>query len=283
MCRAAASGLHRFPLMNNRAAVLLTSGMVVCCSLIFFNGCGDDTIQAPATAATEPTSDWTLGCGPGGGAERQQQVSYKHPEQQSCTKQPVRFQESKITDFHFDVDCDERKVTVIPSGSGGPSGLSSAARGAITESYPIQADDSFKGKTSYPQQIQSDGKGNLQCWVIYVVGFDGKAKCDRRDDGEWNRSLDVQSTVALHSADPSVLGGHPSPGPSVSPSPSPGVSPSPEPSPSPSLSPSPSPSLSPSPSPSPSISPRPSATPIIICVIDNNNACPWVGDGHMGC
>lgn len=234
-----------------------------------------ETEHPGTTPEAMPFSEWSMGCEsqPGGSQQQQQQISYKHPEQQSCSKQSVQFPKTGISGFHFDVDCDSQKVNVTQLGSG--SGAS--GRALRTESFPMQTDDSFKGQMSYQQKLPHDGKGNVSCWVEYVVIFDGKCGCERKEDGSWTKSVDVQSTVTLQQSDPSILGGG-------SPSPQPSVSPSPSPSPSPEPSESPSPSLSPSPSPRPSGSPRPTPTivPVVVCVVDNN-ACPWVGDGHMKC
>jgi hypothetical protein len=258
-------------------------------------GCGDDEpTEAPATAPADPMGDISMGCdGPASPMQQQQQVPYKRSQQQSsCTSQQITFPEKGISDFHFEVDCDSRKVTSNVSGH--PQSLPNGH--FVGGSYPMSEDGSFQGSMDYPQQIPNDGKGNISCWVKYVVVFNGKAGCTRGEDGEWQKSLDVQTTLQVAQGGPS-----PSPSPSVSPSPSstptssPTASPTAEPSdepsdgptstPTPEPSPSPSPSVSPSASPSPSVSPspRPSPTfsPIVFCVIDN--PCPWVGDGHMSC
>jgi hypothetical protein len=243
-------------------------------------GCGDDDDLTPGPSAGSdvPLGNFTLDCegtqGQGQG-QKQQQVQFKQQQQQqqSCKNQPIQFQQQKVADFDFQVDCGSRQVVV----------KNKSAQDQKTEFLPIQQDGKVKGQMQFQQQVQNDGKGNLRCWVEYVVKFDGTASCATEPEtGAEQKAIQMQTEVGL---DPSTLdelqqaGIVPEGGASPSPSPSPSASPSPEPSGSPS--PSPSPSASPSASPSPTPTVTPTVIPVTVCVLDD--PCPYVSDADLSC
>jgi hypothetical protein len=239
-------------------------------------GCGDEE-SASATPAP-PSLAESLGavdfkCD---GQEQQQaqQQELKFRQKSGCSADQVFvFQESVVSDFDVFLDCSRGFVTVVGKGAT-----------ADRKTFPIQEDGSVKGNLQMQQQVQDDGYGRVQCFVITQVLIDGKARCD------FDKSFSYTTQVGFAASSPGVFRSdfasrvdseelpqlpeepHPeepqpeeSPSPSPSPRPSPSPSPleSPFPTPSPedfSPSPTPTPSQSPSPSPSPSLSPSPSPT-----------------------
>ncbi len=254
-------------------------------------GCGDDdeTVSLPSSTGL---GNFSFSCD--GQSGSQKQVQFQQQQQQGCGQQVV-FKETKVDDFQVDLDCDAGQVRVTVANESIPDSEPEQAF------LPIQSDGSVKGTLNYPQQIQSDGKGNTVCWVEYRVDFDGKAECEKpRDpqdpDSATDDVLSLTTQVALEAADPDELeqagisgGPGPSPSPSVtaSPTPSPSVTASPTPSPSVTASPTPSPSVTASPTPSPSVtaSPTPTASPtgsaVVVCVVEN--PCPIKATTDASC
>jgi hypothetical protein len=245
-------------------------------------GCGDDNDdQVNDPNASTGLGNFTLECGGESGSQQQQkQVPFQLQQQQSCGKQQFQFKKATVDDFSVKLDCSSNTVTVTAKGNG---------QQQQQQSLSIQRDGTVKGKFTYPQQMQSDGKGHTVCWIQYDVNFDGKAQCDAQQSAaSEDDKLSLKTQVDLKAVSNEELqqagiNGGPTPSPSASASPSPSVSPSmspsPSPSPSPSASASPSPSLSPSPS--PSTSPSPSASPVVICIVED--PCPVVGSTDLSC
>jgi hypothetical protein len=255
--------------------------------------CGSDngggaTALAPTSnpgSASTDLGNFNLSCN-GQASGQQKQVPFQQQQQAGCKKQNFQYQQQKAVDYDVNLDCDNKQVIVKNKG-----------QDQQQQSIPIQSDGSVKGKVTYQQQLQSDGKGNQTCYVQYVVNVDGKAQCAGTVGTPPTSTPTPSLTVSpLPSASPSAS---PSPSPSVNPTPSTAPSSSPSggsgkgklslttlvnieqaspaalkqagisgpiifptgsnsPSPSPSPSASASPSPSASPSASPSVSPRPS-------------------------
>lgn len=177
-------------------------------------------------------------------------------QQQNC-KKGLKFEQKKFSDFDINLDCDGGKVQVKNKGLPDQK----------PQSFAIADDGSVQGQIKYPQMVKGDdGYGHdRDCWVEYVVRFDGKAGCD--DSGK--KTLSLKTAVTFNKADSErvlaeagpIMLPSASPSPSLCPAPNPSDSPTPCPSPSPSLSMSPVPTENPSPYPSISISVSPSPEP----------------------
>jgi hypothetical protein len=143
-------------------------------------GCGmNGASRAPSFASdtqvgSPPLGGFNLNCK---GGMQQQQSSYQ--QQDNCGKsygqatQSFEFVESKVSDFDLKLDCDNRYVSAQTKGQTSQQAY-----------FPIEQDGSVKGKMNYQQQMQSDGKGNQQCYVELEVDFDGKANCGRQESPE---------------------------------------------------------------------------------------------------
>ncbi len=88
---------------------------------------------------------------------------------QTGPKQIIALNNSKFSDFNMHLDCANRVVDAEP--------LDQSARRA---QLPIDSDGTVRGNLQYPGQVNNDGQGNQQCWVDFVVAFDGRANCDDR-------------------------------------------------------------------------------------------------------
>jgi hypothetical protein len=270
--------------------------------------CGQEGNPVNDESSTQSIGNFNFSCG---GEASQNQVKFQQQQQSGCGGQKLAFQKSKISDFDMDLDC-KNKVVQIKN----RSNEAGAQQAAI---LPIQRDGSVKGKIDFPQQIQSDQKGNQVCWIEMVATFDGKADCENSHDSQHGdmrstheatsvkSKLTISTQVSFAPTNPTRLqsagvagyggpGGSthavevagtppspiettPSPFASVSPSTLPSIVPSILPSSFPSTTPSVSPSVAPTPS--PSMQPHPSATPVVICAVED--PCPMYANSEMSC
>jgi|GEM_PF-2182800 len=250
---------------------------VVASSSIFVVGCGND-LKRPADADRANSQNmgghFDFGCGfadnPSGQQKQSQKSSYQPSQQQSCQKpaqQKIQYQEqSKITDFDVTLDCDQKQVVVKNQG-----------KDQQREHFTIGRDGQVKGKMQFQGQMQSDGKGNQQCWVEYQVVFDGKATCPKPENtsAQQQKKLELKTEVKLTSTTPERVK---SSGFGVNFGPSPTPSYSPAPSPTPSI------SISPIPLPSPLPTPTPSVTviPITVCQ-EVDDSCSVSSNSNFSC
>ena len=220
---------------------------------------GDDSVTTPSTTPPALTGlgNISFGCGGSGGGTQQKPVQFQ--QQQSCG-QSFQFQQQKVSDFDVTMDCDNKTVLVKSKG-----------KDQQQQQFAIMPDGSVKGKMQFQQQMGDDGKSHQECWVEFVVDFDGHANCPKPGDGgQPDKKLSLSTTVDIGKTDPSKLANAGiQPGPAGYPSPEPSVSPSPV----------PSASVSPGPSPSPSVTPT--LIPIIVCEVDVD--CQVTANSDLTC
>jgi hypothetical protein len=276
-------------------------GWVSCIGVLlslFVAGCGDDDDNGVPTSSAN-LGNFSFSCD--GESAGQKQVQFQQQQQQGCSQQ-VQFTETRIEEFEVDLDCDNRRVAVRAAGPDALENLPVDAplpAGQQSQAFlPIQSDGKVKGSLKYPQQIQSDGRGNTRCWVEYRVDIDGKAECEKPRDStnpnsETDDVLNLTTQVSLAAADPEVLQQagilEPNGGPGATPSPSmtptqlPGMTPTPTSTPTPT--PTPTMTASPSPSPTVTVSPTPTASPtgqaVVVCVVEN--PCSYKATTEASC
>ncbi|MBC7690842.1 MAG: hypothetical protein H7222_03680 [Methylotenera sp.] len=266
-------------------------------------GCGNNDSQDLTTnggGTTSPSATslggFALNCEDQNGSNQQgQQKQVPYQQQQSCTqqqsstspvqqKQKLTFKDSKVSDFDVTLACDRRVVVVKNKGFDQKE-----------QTIPISSDGSVKGTLSFQQQIQNDGKGHNQCYIGYVVNFDGKTNCSPQptptatltatppsSSNPGQKSLQFTTVVDFRETNSAELRAAgislgQQPGTVPSPTPTPSVSPSVTPSASPSV----TPSATPTPSVTPTATPTVTVTPVEICVV--TDPCPIEGKGDLSC
>ena len=149
---------------------------------------------------------YSMDCGGAGSQQQQQSVPFQ--QQQSCVSekqasgqsvQSYSFPDSKVDDFSVQLDCSAKMVTVKSLGRDDAFGY-----------LPIQDDGSVSGDVTFQQRVASDGLGNDNCWVGYVVAFTGKANCHDGSTSYGDRSEDRSRSEehAATDADASGSTGH---------------------------------------------------------------------------
>jgi hypothetical protein len=261
------------------------------------SGCGEEngtSLNAPPSAAN--LGGFNIGCGDTSTAstdpsssQGQQQKNVPFQQQQSCVQQSspnqqqqqIKFVGQKVADFDVKMDCVNRVVRVASKGKDKQS-----------QTIPIQSDGTVKGALRFKQEVADDGKGTGQCWLEYVVNFDGKATCDvpaptpssgpspspssspNPAPTPTAKKLDLTTQIDFAATTLSELerAGVAGPGPSPTPAPTAEASPTPSPSPSP------SPSMTPSPTPTPTFTVSPA---VKVCKVEN--PCPIEGKTDVSC
>jgi hypothetical protein len=281
-------------------AVIISSFAMIRCG-----GGGESSDSLPETAAgtIRDIGNMNFSCGGHGGGDgsshsgQNKQVQFQQQSGGGCD-QKVQFEEQKVSDLDVNLDCDQKVVSVKNQGADQKQ-----------ETLPISRDGTvhgqlhFQSKIKGPQQSgQNDGQN---CWVEYVVSFNGKTDCDSGSNQNANMKLSTQvafqQTTVARLAEAGIPGATPTPsretrsgmseashsgehrspitsGPDTSNpdpvatwTPEPGISGSPSSAPtgSPTARPSYSPTSSPTASPSITPSPSPSLIPVVVCAVQN--------------
>jgi hypothetical protein len=201
--------LTRSPFRFSMACLAVVSSF----ALIRCGGSGDSSGADTAGASTQNIGNMNFSCGGrngGGGSGQSKKVQYQQQSSGGCD-QKVEFEEQKVSDFDVNLDCDQQMVSVKNKGADQKQ-----------ETFPITQDGSvhgqlhFQSKIKGPQQYggqnaaQDDGQN---CWVEYVVSFDGKADCDSNENSKMKFSTQVnfQQTNQTRLAEAGIPGAAPPP------------------------------------------------------------------------
>jgi len=281
-------------------AVISSFAMIRC------GGGGESSDSLPETAAgtIRDIGNMNFSCGGHGGdgsshSGQNKKVQFQQQSGGGCD-QKVQFEEQKVSDLDVNLDCDQKVVSVKNQGADQKQ-----------ETLPISQDGSIHGQLHFQSKIkgpQQSGQNDGQnCWVEYVVSFNGKTNCDPDHDSNQNANMKLSTQVAFQQttvarlAEAGIPGATPTParetrsgmseashsgehrspitsGPDTSNpdpvatwTPEPGISGSPSspPTGSPTARPSYSPTSSPTASPSITPSPSPSLIPVVVCAVQN--------------
>ena len=182
--------LTRSPFRFSMACLAVVSSF----ALIRCGGSNDTSDSLPETAAgtIRDIGNMNFSCGGhgngDGGYGQSKKVQYQQQSGGDCD-QKVEFEEQKVSDLDVNLDCDQQVVSVKNKGDDQKQ-----------ETFPITGDGTVHGQLRYqskikgPQQYggqnanQNDGQN---CWVEYVVSFDGKADCDSNHDSKMKFSTQV--------------------------------------------------------------------------------------------